>query len=70
MGMKQGYAMISGKPEMTEMFGKWGFTKIGLIANGAITIISAIMNFSQDLCMGKFFDGCRNFTNYLFPPFR
>ncbi|MCY0976378.1 DoxX family protein [Chryseobacterium wangxinyae] len=43
MGMKQGYAMISGKPEMTEMFGKWGFTKIGLIANGAITIISAIM---------------------------
>jgi hypothetical protein len=27
MGFKQGYAMFSGKPEMMEMFGKWGFEK-------------------------------------------
>ncbi len=24
MGFKQGWSMTSGKPEMLEMFGKWG----------------------------------------------
>lgn len=43
MGVKQGYAMFSGKPEMLEIFGKWGFNKTGLAVNGAITIIAAIM---------------------------
>lgn len=43
MGFKQGIAMFSGKPEMTEMFGKWGFDKTGLMINGAITILAAIM---------------------------
>lgn len=43
MGFKQGYAMFSGKPEMLEMFGKWGFGKTGLMVNGAITIVAALL---------------------------
>lgn len=43
MALKQGYAMFSGKPEMLEMFGKWGFSKTGLMINGIITIVSALM---------------------------
>lgn len=43
MGLKQGYAMFSGKPEMLEMFGKWGFNKSGLMINGAVTIIAALL---------------------------
>lgn len=43
MGFKQGIAMISGKPEMMEMFGKWGFSKNALMINGAVTIIAALM---------------------------
>jgi hypothetical protein len=43
MGVKQGWAMFSGKPEMLEMFGKWGIGKAGLQLNGAITIISVLL---------------------------
>lgn len=43
MGLKQGYAMLTGKPEMLEMFGKWGFSKTAVMINGAITIISALL---------------------------
>ena len=43
MGLKQGYAMFSGKPEMVEMFGKWGFDKTGLMINGVITMLSALL---------------------------
>ena len=43
MALKQGFAMFSGKAEMMEMFGKWGFSKTGLAINGAVTIIAAIM---------------------------
>lgn len=43
MGFKQGYAMFSGKPEMIEMFGKWGFGKTGLMINGAVTILAAVL---------------------------
>ena len=43
MGFKQGYAMFSGKPEMMEMFGKWGFGKTGLMINGTITILAAVL---------------------------
>lgn len=43
MGFKQGYAMFSAKPEMMEMFGKWGFGKTGLMINGVITILAAIL---------------------------
>lgn len=43
MGLKQGYAMISGKAEMLEMFGKWGFPKTAVLANGIVTIIAAVL---------------------------
>ncbi len=43
MGCKQGYAMFSAKPEMMEMFGKWGFDKTGLMINGTVTILAAIL---------------------------
>lgn len=43
MGIKQGTAMLTGKSEMTAMFGKWGFDKTGLMINGAVTIIAAIL---------------------------
>ena len=43
MGLKQGYAMFIGKPEMVEMFSKWNFNKTGLMINGAITIIGALL---------------------------
>lgn len=43
MGLKQGYAMFSGKPEMVEMFSKWNFSKTALLINGAITMLSAVL---------------------------
>ncbi|MGS2740066.1 DoxX family protein [Sinomicrobium pectinilyticum] len=43
MGLKQGYAMLTGKPEMMEMFGKWNFNKTGLMITGAVTMLSAVM---------------------------
>jgi hypothetical protein len=43
MGIKQGYAMITAKSEMLNLFGKWGFGRTGLIINGTITITSAIL---------------------------
>ncbi|WP_343745344.1 DoxX family protein [Chitinophaga sp.] len=43
MGFKQGYAMFSGKPEMLEMFGKWGLGRTGVMINGAITILAAVL---------------------------
>ena len=43
MGLKQGYAMFSAKPEMLEMFGKWNFSKTGLMINGAFTMIAALL---------------------------
>ncbi|MDR2235216.1 MAG: DoxX family protein [Chryseobacterium sp.] len=43
MGLKQGTAMVMGKTEMMEMFGKWGFTKIGLMINGIVTILAAVL---------------------------
>ena len=43
MGLKQGYAMFSGKPEMMEMFDKWGFNKTGLMINGVMTILAAVL---------------------------
>lgn len=43
MGLKQGYAMFSGKPEMIELFGKWNFSKTTIMINGIITMISALL---------------------------
>jgi DoxX-like family len=43
MGLKQGWAMLTGKTEMMEMFSKWNFNKTGLMINGVIIIISALL---------------------------
>jgi hypothetical protein len=43
MGLKQGSAMLTTKPEMLEMFSKWNFSKTAIMTNGAITIISALL---------------------------
>ncbi len=43
MGIKQGYAMLSAKPEMMAMFGKWGFNKTTLAINGTVTLIAAVL---------------------------
>jgi len=55
MGLKQGYAMFSGKAEMMEMFGKWGFTRTGLTVNGIITILgSVLILFPKTFMWGNF----------------
>ncbi|MBC9930566.1 DoxX family protein [Chitinophaga qingshengii] len=41
MGCKQGCAMFSGKPDMLEMFGKWGFNRNGVMINGIVTMLAA-----------------------------
>ncbi|RYD81082.1 MAG: hypothetical protein EOP55_00350 [Sphingobacteriales bacterium] len=43
MGLKQGWAMTSGKPEMTEMFNKWGIGKTGLTVIGVFTMLGAVL---------------------------
>ncbi|MFN0290970.1 MULTISPECIES: DoxX family protein [Pedobacter] len=43
MGLKQGWAMLSSKPEMLEMFSKWNFSKTAIMVNGAVTIIAALL---------------------------
>ncbi|MBZ4191303.1 hypothetical protein [Niabella beijingensis] len=43
MGLKQGYAMYSGKPEMLELFGKGGFGPVGVKINGIITLLAALL---------------------------
>ncbi len=43
MGLKQGSAMLLGKPGMLELFGKWNFSKTAIMVNGAITILAAIL---------------------------
>ncbi|WP_166923240.1 DoxX family protein [Flavobacterium poyangense] len=43
MGLKQGYAMLTAKTEMLQMFGKWNFSKTAVMINGTVTIISALL---------------------------
>lgn len=43
MGFKQGYAMFSGKAEMMNMFGKWGFGRTALMINGLVTLLAALL---------------------------
>ncbi|WP_346320737.1 DoxX family protein [Chitinophaga sp. YIM B06452] len=43
MGFKQGYAMFSGKAEMMNMFGKWGFGKTAVMINGLVTLLAALL---------------------------
>lgn len=43
MGFKQGWAMMSGKAEMLDMFGKWEFSKTGVAVLGFLTLLSAVL---------------------------
>ncbi|HEY5750456.1 MAG TPA: DoxX family protein [Chryseolinea sp.] len=43
MGVKQGWAMLSGKPEMVAMFSKWNFGKTGLTLMGIATIAGGVL---------------------------
>ncbi|MBL7762531.1 MAG: DoxX family protein [Chitinophagaceae bacterium] len=43
MGFKQGYAMLTNKPEMVTLFSKWNFSSTAISINGAITIIAAVL---------------------------
>lgn len=43
MGIKQGWAMLSGKPEMVAMFNKWNFGKTGLTLMGIATIAGGVL---------------------------
>ena len=70
MGFKQGSAMFAGKPEMLELFGKWHIGKSGVMVNGLVTMLSAVLILFQRLCMGKFSNGCRDIAYYLFSDFR
>ncbi|KMQ59653.1 hypothetical protein ACM40_16105 [Chryseobacterium sp. BLS98] len=55
MGFKQGVAMLSGKPEMIEMFSKWNFSKTALMINGAVTIFATVLIlFTKTFVYGNF----------------
>jgi hypothetical protein len=43
MGFKQGWAMVSTKPQMLDMFGKWHFSNAAIKAFGIITLVSALL---------------------------
>ena len=55
MGCKQGGAMLTGKPAMTDLFAKWNIGKTGVLIIGAFTILSAIlMLFPKTFIWGNF----------------
>lgn len=43
MGIKQGWAMFSGKQEMLDMFGKWHMGRTSVAALGAFTMLGALL---------------------------
>jgi hypothetical protein len=43
MGIKQGWAMFSGKSEMLEMFGKWNIGKQAVMVLGFFTLLSVVL---------------------------
>ena len=43
MGLKQGWAMLSGSPKMADMFAGWEVGKTGMMIIGAFTLLSAVM---------------------------
>ena len=55
MGFKQGWAMLTGKPEMLNMFGKWHFSNRGIFIFGIVTLLSAVLIlFPQTFVFGNF----------------
>ncbi|MGN0003796.1 MAG: hypothetical protein ACI35V_10220 [Sphingobacterium composti] len=43
MGFKHGWAMLTGKAEMLEMFAKWNFSKNAVMINGAVTMLASLL---------------------------
>ena len=43
MGIKHGWHMLTSKPDMLDMFGKWHFSKIALIINGSVTLLASLL---------------------------
>ena len=43
MGTKHGWNMLTAKPEMLEMFGKWNVSKDAVVINGAITLLASVL---------------------------
>lgn len=43
MGLKQGWAMLTAKPAMTDMLGRLGLTRPAIITLGCVTILSAAL---------------------------
>jgi len=65
MGLKQGWAMIQGKQQMLDMFGKWHFSKTGIAAFGIITILSALLILFPKTFVWVTFDGGKYSAYYL-----
>lgn len=43
MGTKHGWNMLTAKPEMLEMFGKWNFSRNAVVLNGAVTLLASLL---------------------------
>lgn len=43
MGLKQGWAMVAGKPEMEAMLGRFHFNRPAVLVNGIVTLLSAVL---------------------------
>lgn len=43
MGLKHSWNMLTAKPEMLDMFGKWNFNKNAVMINGAITLLASVL---------------------------
>lgn len=43
MGARHGWNMLTAKPEMLEMFGKWNFSRNAVMLNGAITLLASLL---------------------------
>lgn len=43
MGTKHGWNMLTAKPEMLEMFGKWNFSRNAVIINGLVTLLASVL---------------------------
>ena len=43
MGIKQGWAMVSGKPEMAQLLGRFQFSRTVILILGLFTLLSVIL---------------------------
>jgi hypothetical protein len=56
MGINQGVAMVTGRPEMLAIFANWQFGKAAVMIIGAVAILSSLlMLFPATFLWGNFF---------------